>query len=98
MLGSQTSGSNLSQVRGVSTILRSNDSLGSGAYVTIKADELAQNSGTRNSNFNQGNAGVSTPQFHIVGFGTYATGAIPSGALTAMRITQSTSVLSGFGA
>ena len=98
MLGSQTSGSNLSQVRGVASILRSSDSLGSGSYVTIKADNLAQNSGSRNSNFNQANAGVGTPQFHLVGFGTYATGAIPAGALTAMRITQSTSVLSGFGA
>ena len=98
MLGSQTSGSNLSQVRGVSVILRSSDSLGSGAYVTVKADNLAQNSGSRNSNFNQGNAGVSTPQFHLVGFGTYATGAVPAGALTAMRITQSTSIISGFGA
>ena len=90
MLGSQTSGSNLSQVRGVSTILRSNDSLGSGAYVTVKAD--------RNSNFNQGNAGAEVnPIYHIVGFGTYGTGAIPAGAVTAMQIKQSTSVID-FGA
>jgi hypothetical protein len=98
MLGAQTSGSNLSQVRGVSTILRSSDSLGSGAYVTVKADELAQLSGSRNSGFNAGNSGVSAPVFQICGFGTYATGAIPGGAVTAMRITQSTSILTGFGA
>jgi hypothetical protein len=98
MLGSQTSGSNLTQVRGVSTVMRANDSLGSGTYITIKADELAQNSGSRNSNFNQGNSGVEiNPVYHIVGFGTYATGAVPAGALTAMRITQTTSIID-FGA
>jgi len=97
-IGAQTSGSNLTQVRGVSTVMRANDSLGSGTYITVKADELAQNSGSRNSNFNQGNSGVEiNPVYHIVGFGTYATGDIPVGAVTGIRITQTTSIIA-FGA
>jgi hypothetical protein len=84
-IGAQTSGSNLTQVRGVSTVMRANDSLGSG-------------SGSRNSNFNQGNSGVEiNPVFHLVGFGTYATGDIPVGAVTGIRITQTTSIIA-FGA
>jgi hypothetical protein len=78
--------------------MRANDSLGSGSYITIKADELAQSSGSRNSNFNQGASGAEiNPVFHLVGFGTYATGDIPAGASTAIRITQTTSIIS-FGA
>jgi len=96
-LGSQTSGSNLSIVRGLATVMRSNDSLGSGTYITVKADELALNSGSRNTGFNAGAAGATVPVFHMVGVGTYGTGTIPVGALVTMRITQTTSIIA-FGA
>jgi len=83
MLNAQTSGQNLSLTRGISTITRSNQSIGSGTYICVQADQSALTSGSRNSNFNQA---ASTGVQQIVGIGTYATGSIAAGSLVTMKI------------
>lgn len=91
-----TAGSNSTIARGLTTVMRSNDSLGSGTYITAKSDDSVFNSGSRNSNQNAA-VGSSTPAFHIIGVGTYTTGTIAAGSLLTLRITQTTSIIS-FGA
>lgn len=95
MLASQTSGANLLNERGVQTIMRSRDSLGSGTYINSRGDTgRAILSGSRNSNFNAGiGAGAAVPVFHILGIGTYGMGGILPGSLTKMRFSQTTSLL-----
>jgi hypothetical protein len=95
MLSSQTSGSNLSNSRGVATILRSRDSLGSGAFITSRDDTgRAIAAGTRNSNFNAGiGPGDAVPTYHILGVGTYGTGGIVAGSLVQMRFAQTTTLI-----
>ena len=100
MISSQTSGSNLANSRAVATVLRSRDSLGSGAFITSRDDTgRAIASGTRNSNFNAGiGAGDAVPVYHILGIGTYGTGGIVAGSLVKMRFAQTTSIIDFTGA
>ena len=95
MIASQTSGSNLANSRGVATVLRSRDSLGSGAFITSRDDTgRAIASGTRNSNFNAGiGAGDAVPVYHILGIGTYGNGGILAGSLVKMRFAQTSSII-----
>jgi hypothetical protein len=92
-IAAQTSGQNSSLSRGLATVMRSNDSLGSGTYITVKADQTALNSGSRNSNYNAG-FGSETAVYQMVGIGTYGTGTIAAGSLVTMRISQTTSIVS----